>query len=102
MYLCVHNSVFMLCTVQHSFSPWKKCKSTQDVAHNSSLYKNSYFLILVCVEIYFFFQFLKYFWFDWAVEELECAWNKPLSGNGVEAHSAPLEANVERPHYAQF
>lgn len=31
---------------------------------------------------FFFFQFLKYLWFDWAVEELECAWNKPLSGNG--------------------
>lgn len=28
-----------------------------------------------------FSQFLKYFWFDRAVEELECAWKEPLSGN---------------------
>lgn len=40
---------------------------------------------------FFFFQFLKYFWFDWAVEELECAWNKPLSGNGLEAQFCTLE-----------
>lgn len=51
---------------------------------------------------FFFPQFLKYFWFDWAVEELECAWNKPLSGNGGEAQFCSLEANVETPHYAQF
>lgn len=61
MYLCVRSSVFMLCTVQQSFSLWKKCKSTQDVAHNSSLYKNSYFLILMCVEIHFFFPVLEIF-----------------------------------------
>lgn len=92
MYVCiyVYTILYLCCAVQHSFSPWKKCKSTQDVAHNSSLYKNSYFLILVCVEIHFFFQFLKYFWFDWAVEELECAWNKPLSGNAVEAQFCSL------------
>lgn len=38
----------------------------------------------------FFFQFLKYFWFDWAVEEFECVWNKPLSGNGLEAQFCSL------------
>lgn len=49
------------CTVQHSCSPWKKCRSTQDVAPNSSLYKNSYFLILVRMEIYLFFSVLEIF-----------------------------------------
>lgn len=49
MYLCVGY------TVQHSCSPWKKCRSTQDGAHNSSLCKNSYFLILVWMEIHLFF-----------------------------------------------
>lgn len=52
MYVCIYVWVTQYNT---SCSPWKKCRSTQDGAHNSSLCKNSYFLILVWMEIHLFF-----------------------------------------------